>query len=564
MKKLQILWLMLLGLTIGLSSCGDDDEVTVVEDPTITASAQTTSINQVLTFPVNIQAPGGFASATVSAANGAATISGLPSAGTTTSTAATVTYNAPANAVNDIVTVTVEDQAGNSTVATVQVTVSAKPIVDVFASAAGVGTTTWTADNIYVLRGFVFVNSGQTLTIQAGTVVKGQPGAGAGASALVVARGGRLIAEGTSSNPIIFTNLADDVEDPADQSISTRAAWGGLIILGNAFINHANQVTNIEGIPAEEPRGLYGQLVATGGALNQNDAHDGGILRYVSLRHGATNIGAGNEINGLTMGGVGTGTIVEFVETFAFDDDGFEWFGGTVNSRYLASVYNQDDAFDWDFGWRGQNQFWLVYQEPGFANSDRGIEADGAHSGNLTASIFSQPQIYNMTLIGQGSTGNSDNVIFFTEGSGTFIHNSIIGNFPFGIDATNAGTPAGQDRIADGALLFKNNIFFNIGSGNTLAGVSTRATGSTNAALQTMLEDNDNEAVTTVPVQGIAANAFNPLPAAGTLAFTKTRSALPGAAVNGFTYSMANYIGAFGDTNWLRGWTATDFYGLMP
>jgi hypothetical protein len=340
-------------------------------------------------------------------------------------------------------------------------------------------------------------------------------------------------------------------------------------VLGNAYINHASGQTAIEGIPASdtEYRGQYGvgTEAVTGKVWSQDNAHNGGELSYISIRHGGTNIGAGNEINGLTLGGVGSGTKIHHIEVFGNDDDGFEWFGGTANSSYLASIYNQDDAFDWDFGWRGENQFWVAVQEQGFDPSNRGFESDGAHSGNLNAAIFSKPQIFNLTLIGSAAAGTpnttDNNVMFFTENTGALIHNSIMMGFGGGINITDVGgTTAGnsRDRLAAGDLAFKNNIWSNISDG-TVAGLSNNL-----AALQTYLENtaNGNE-ISTTPGITISASQFNLVPSAGSLALTKTRSTLPG-TTNGFTYGTADFIGAIGTDNWLKGWTAADAYGFLP
>jgi hypothetical protein len=453
------------------------------------------------------------------------------------------------------------------------VTVADEPAqtIDIMQSANGVGTTTWLARNTYILNGKIYVNDGQTLTIEAGTVIKGQTGQAEDASALIVARGGRIIANGTPTNPIIFTALADDVTRTDDLPKNQRGLWGGVIILGNAFINHASGQTTIEGIPAtaSEYRSQYGvgTEAVTGKVWAQNNAHDAGDFSYVSLRHGGTNIGAGNEINGLTMGGVGSGTDIHHVEVFGNDDDGFEWFGGTANSSYLASIYNQDDSFDWDFGWRSENQFWVAVQEQGFDASNRGFESDGAHSGNLNSTTFSKPQIFNLTLIGSTAAGTANatdhNVFFFTENSGGLIHNSIIMGFGQGVNITDVGgNTAGnsRDRLASGDLAFRNNIWTSVADGN-IGG----ATGISNglAALETYLNDaaNGNQ-VSAMPGITISATSFSLVPSAGSLALTKTRSALP-AANNGFTYQTANHIGAFGTTNWLRGWTAVDSYGFL-
>ena len=175
-------------------------------------------------------------------------------------------------------------------------TIALAATIDVTTADIPAGTNVeWTADNEYVLNGLVFVSEGSSLTIQPGTVIKGKPGQGENASALVVARG----------------------------------LWGGVIILGRASLNSEPGETPIEGIPTTEPRGIYG---------GDDDGDNSGVFRYVSIRHGGTDIGAGNEINGLTMGGVGSGTVIEYVEVYNNQDDGFEWFGGTVNTKYLVSA----------------------------------------------------------------------------------------------------------------------------------------------------------------------------------------------------------------------------------
>src|SRR5690606_8564008 len=140
---------------------------------------------------------------------------------------------------------------------------TARPVntIEVNGTEAGVGTTTWTANNIYVLSGFVFVNSGQTLTIEPGTIIKGSTGTGALSSALIVARGGKIMAEGTAEKPIIFTALADEIQPGEIKStlpLTERGNWGGVILLGKASITTATGETNIEGIPIEDSRGLYG------------------------------------------------------------------------------------------------------------------------------------------------------------------------------------------------------------------------------------------------------------------------------------------------------------------
>lgn len=204
--------------------------------------------------------------------------------------------------------------------------------------------TTWTAGTIYQLAGRITVAAGATLTIEPGTIIKGEAGTGANATALLVARGGKLNANGTATAPIIFTSVADEL-DYADMAAGSFASpnlestvnglWGGVIILGKAPISASNDIgdvseVQIEGIPTSDSNGLYGG----------NDAADNsGTIRYISIRHGGANIGSGNEINGLTLGGVGNGTIIENVEVVVNQDDGIEWFGGSVNVSN-AVVFN--------------------------------------------------------------------------------------------------------------------------------------------------------------------------------------------------------------------------------
>lgn len=230
--------------------------------------------------------------------------------------------------------------------------------------------TTWTKDKVYQLGGRITVTNGATLTIEAGTIIKGEAGTGANATALLIARGAKINAVGTASAPIIFTSVADEIS-PANIAAGNFASpnldptvnglWGGVIILGKAKISASNSngdvsEVQIEGIPTSDPNGLYG---------GNDDADNSGVLQYVSIRHGGTNIGSGNEINGLTLGGVGSGTVIENIEVVANQDDGIEWFGGTVNVKN-ALVWNAgDDAIDTDQSWAGTLDNFVVVTPAG-------------------------------------------------------------------------------------------------------------------------------------------------------------------------------------------------------
>lgn len=227
--------------------------------------------------------------------------------------------------------------------------------------------TTWETGNVYVLKTRIAVESGATLTIQPGVIVKGEAGTGANATALMVARGGKLMAEGTADSPIIFTSIADNIEPGQIESPnldpSIDGLWGGVLVLGNAPISADESPAQIEGIPPSDQNGLYG---------GDNAADNSGVIRYISIRHGGANIGEGNEINGLTLGGVGTGTVIENVEIVANQDDGIEWFGGTVDVKNALVWNTGDDAIDTDQSWAGTLDNFIVVN-PG----DECFELDG-------------------------------------------------------------------------------------------------------------------------------------------------------------------------------------------
>jgi hypothetical protein len=244
--------------------------------------------------------------------------------------------------------------------------------------------TTWTSDKIYLLDGKVYVTSGATLTIEPGTIIKGKQGQESLASALVVARGGKLMAVGTAANPIIFTSELDNIK--VGEKVGTNLAatdnekWGGVAILGKAPISAQNETnglyggkeTNLEGIPLDVANpnnslGLYG---------GTDVADNSGVIKYVSIRHGGISIGEGNELNGLTLGGVGNGTTVENVEVYSTLDDGIEIFGGSVNLKNCLVYAQGDDGIDLDQNWSGTMENFMVVMIDG-VGTDKGLEVDG-------------------------------------------------------------------------------------------------------------------------------------------------------------------------------------------
>jgi len=343
--------------------------------------------------------------------------------------------------------------------------------------------TTWTSDNVYVLNTFVIVPEGVTLTIEPGTVVLGDTdivdGKVVGRSAedgvaLIVAQGGTLIANGTPEEPIIFSAVggtgdpdAGTIADP----IQVRGLWGGVIMLGNAIINSNGQdgnaggpgtVAEIEGVPSSVPL----EYRTYGGDDNSDSS---GSLRFVSIRHSGAILGAGNEIQGLSAGGVGSGTTIEFLEIFATNDDGVEFFGGTANVKYLIIAGTRDDGLDTDQGYNGNIQFVLVYDVLGDDGQvGRGGEHDGGQ-GAETAEPFSLPIISNATMIGIGANRNPDlltndenNGLRIRDNSGVSYKNSYFteyNNAAIRIDEDTNFTEDSRKRLEAGDINFQSNYF---------------------------------------------------------------------------------------------------------
>lgn len=501
----------------------------------------------------------------------------------------------------------------------------------------GTGTVTWsklenapaeagftanaTARVEYVLDGFVFVNSGNTLTIEPGAIVKGRVGQAANASALIVARGATLTANGSATDPIIFTaegdllvpvtGAATTYANLTHGNLNTRGQWGGLVILGRASLNRSTVETGIEGIPTTETRGLYG---------GTTDNDNSGTLRYLSIRHTGTNIGANNELQGLTLGGVGNGTTVEYIESIYSNDDGIEIFGGTVHTKWILVAFADDDQFDWDQGWRGWNQFWLGYHGDDVGN--RGGELDGDDSNITPPSIsaggtpFTNPVVLNWTGIGRRS-GSESTAMTFRANSGGRIYNAIFEGWN-----TNAGaqvelradytTTAGSTgtlrtcpglesfcRFSDASgtqLVLQSILFGNVGAGptvdNTILDVNTTsvptscsgctapststADGTLRAIYGTGAGTREIVALATVPgisysatgrTSPATATKLDPAPDASIAGAPAAATTLPTAPA-GFTITTANYLGAIDPAAassawWIRGWTKLDRAGFL-
>jgi len=270
--------------------------------------------------------------------------------------------------------------------------------------------TTWETGKVYILTSRITVVSGVTLTIEPGTIIKGQAGTGANATALIIARGAKIMAEGTEASPIIMTSIADEIEagqiDGGNLDIDLDGLWGGLIVLGNAPISADASSVQIEGIPPSDQNGLYG---------GSDAADNSGVIKYVSIRHGGANIGEGNEINGLTLGGVGSGTVIENIEVVANQDDGIEFFGGTVNVKNAIVWSSGDDGIDTDQAWAGTLDNFIVVCG---SSTDHALEIDGPEGTYLAGHTVKNGSVKGSASSELGdfrssARGAFDNIFFF-------------------------------------------------------------------------------------------------------------------------------------------------------
>lgn len=330
-------------------------------------------------------------------------------------------------------------------------TVEVDPYADSTLEGNITSDTTLDASKIWLLKGRVSVEDGVTLTIPAGTIIKAASGTGADASTLIIARGAKLIADGTADAPIVMTSISDNIEvggtypsSGAALNVDTRGLWGGLLILGKAPSSFSGDVTElqIEGIPTSDTNGLYGGTDA---------ADDSGSIQYLSIRHGGAEIGEGNEINGLTLGGVGSGTTINHIEVLGNVDDGIEFFGGTVNASNLLVWGQGDDAIDIDQAYAGTIDGAMVILT---SASDHGFEIDGpegAATGRFT--------IKNATVIGATDDCDAEGVdgemADFRKGATGDVMNVLFKDFAGGKDV-ELDASADATTYTAGTLTFEN------------------------------------------------------------------------------------------------------------
>ncbi|MCS6916465.1 MAG: T9SS type A sorting domain-containing protein [Chitinophagales bacterium] len=415
--------------------------------------------------------------------------------------------------------------------------------------------TTLTKDKIWLLQGFVYVTNGATLTVEPGTLVKGDK---ATKGALIITRGAKLIAEGTAQEPIVFTS-----NGPV--GFRNYGDWGGIILLGRASINQPGGEAIIEGgVEDGQGNGTYG------GGLNPDDNDNSGILRYVRIEFCGIAFQPNSEINGLTCGGVGRGTTLEYIQVSFCGDDSYEFFGGTVNAKYLISFRALDDDFDTDNGYRGLIQFAYALRDPAIADvsGSNGFESDNDATGSSNAP-FTQPVFSNVTIAGPRVTsstsinGSYRRAAHLRRNTRTSIYNSVLMGFPTGIMVDGSACEA---NATNDVLQVRNTVIsgctnnFEVASGSTfdISGwfsntAYNNKTYSTNAALG--LKDPFN------------LSNPNPLPADTSLLLSGADFSLAALADPFFT--PVSYRGAFGNDNWTAGWAEWNpnnvpYTGLEP
>ncbi len=292
--------------------------------------------------------------------------------------------------------------------------------VDGRATLSGTITTSMTLDPsiVYHIQGTTIVDDGATLTIPAGTLLLGD--VDYTGSALIVRQGGRLVAQGTADAPVVFTSSYPE-------GSRRRGDWGGVVLNGRSLCN----------FPADECVGE-----GSSGPYGGNDPDDdSGELTYVRIEFAGYEVSFGNELNGLTLNGVGAGTEIRYVQSHYGTDDGIELFGGTVDIKYAYVSGASDDSFDYSTGWQGRGQFWAVQQDPD--DADNGFEIDGNEE-NYDAEPLTDPLIYNVSLVGKasgtGSSGESTRGIILRRGTGGALHNLVVLGFEKGFDVDQSET----------------------------------------------------------------------------------------------------------------------------
>lgn len=408
----------------------------------------------------------------------------------------------------------------------------------------------WTKNNVYILNGAVYLEQGSVLNIEPGTIIKGRTVAGnRSASALIVTRGAKINAKGSSQEPIMFTSEEDDLSRPDDLTPNQDSFWGGLIILGNAPIGEDPGPGRIpsdvlDGFSANDERNIYGG----------SDANDSsGILTHVSIRYAGITATRVLELGALTLAGVGAATTVDYIEIFTCVNNGVNLFGGTVNIKHVVSAFCIKNALQSDEAWNGNGQFWFALQ-----HEQIGALA-GRHEGSESRdrSPHTLPGIYNATLIGSGlrSNNNTGSALHMLNDGTVRYGNSIITEFPgIGLRLGDSSLKSYLARIYE----IRNNIWFGFNQQRLV-----NAEGAESQVIERLIQDkNDLQANPQLrSISRTTDQKLDPRPRDGSPAL-KNLGPLPD---NRF-FESVNYRGAFAPDQlmWIKCWTALDEYGFLP
>jgi hypothetical protein len=394
---------------------------------------------------------------------------------------------------------------------------------------SGVITTDVTLDKnlVYVITGIVSIDDGASLTIPAGTTLVGSTSVVP--SAILVRQGGQIFSNGTAAEPVVFTS-------GRPVGSRERGDWGGIVINGRSICNFLTQASPQSECVSE---GVSGEFGANPPVLDD----DSGVMTYTRIEFAGYEASFGNELNGLTLNAVGSGTELHHIQTHFGLDDGFEWFGGTVNLKYALATGIADDSFDYSTGWQGYGQFWIAQQDPNDPEADQGFEVDG-NENDSDATPYTDPLIYNVTLVGGGAgAGNSDVGMLFRLGTAGEVRNAIVMGFQdAGVDIDNVETV--------GRVSLQNSII-----GLNASDASGDSDGIDDAAI--IADAAWNNQIGVDPMLTAPYNLTTPdfRPAAGSPAL----AGYAAAPADPF-FSAVDYIGAADPdeaTPWYTGWTTT-------
>ncbi|MBA9076598.1 MULTISPECIES: hypothetical protein [Rufibacter] len=395
---------------------------------------------------------------------------------------------------------------------------------------------TFSSNKKYLLKGFVYVKAGATLTIQPGTVIKGDK---VSMGTLIIERGAKIMAQGTAQNPIVFTsNQAKGNRNPGD--------WGGIIILGAAPINLPSEKAKIEG-GVNRPYG------------GTNAADNSGVLSYVRIEFPGIAFQPDNEINGLTLGGVGNGTQIDHIQVSFCGDDSYEMFGGTVNAKYLIAYKTVDDMFDTDNGYSGNMQYLLGISDPASADASgsNGFESDGDADGTdntpKTSAVFS-----NVSLFGPLATANTTvntnfkRAMHIRRNSNISVYNSLFAGWPVGLLLDGTKT---QANATAGTLKIQNTVISGVPAGKAL---TVESGGTYDVATWFNATAKANQVIADNATLGIS-GSFNQTTRPNFSIGTQLQTGASFTGMPSFFTTTGTYIGAFASgQDWTAGWANFD------